>query len=43
MCYGSRAAMEALRVAGHDVATMMVAGGATRSDFWLQMHAGIQS
>ena len=32
--------MEALRAAGHDVTSMMVAGGATRSKLWLQMHAG---
>ena len=41
VCYGTRACVEALREAGHGADELLVAGGATRSDTWLQMHADV--
>ena len=43
VCYGTRACLEALSKAGfgNDCSELFVAGGATRSDFWLQMHSDI--
>ncbi len=43
VCYGTRAAVEALAKAGitSGVTEMAVAGGATRSPLWLQMHADV--
>lgn len=43
VCYGTRAAVEALAKAGitRGVTQMAVAGGATRSPLWLQMHADV--
>ncbi|KAJ1479535.1 Ribulose-phosphate 3 epimerase family-domain-containing protein, partial [Baffinella frigidus] len=39
VCFGTRACVDALRQAGHGADEILVAGGATRSPFWLQMHA----
>ena len=39
VCLGTRACVEALAKAGHSAAEVLVAGGATRSPQWLQMHA----
>ena len=43
VCYGTRAALEALDQAGitQGVTHMAVAGGATRSPLWLQMHSDV--
>jgi ribulose-phosphate 3-epimerase len=40
-CFGTRACIGALARAGHTCDKIVVAGGATRSDVWLQMHADI--
>jgi ribulose-phosphate 3-epimerase len=40
-CFGTRACIEALAKAGHTCDEIVVAGGATRSDLWLQMHSDI--
>ena len=40
VCLGTRASVEALAAAtGAPAAVLLMAGGATRSDLWLQMHA----
>lgn len=39
VCLGTRACVEALAEAGHEAQEVLVAGGATRSTHWLQMHA----
>ena len=43
VCLGTRAALEALYAAGYGSAKgeLLVAGGATRSPLWLQMHADV--
>ena len=42
MCFGSRAAVEGLQAAtGEPPAILLMAGGATRSPLWLQMHADV--
>ena len=41
VCYGTRACMEGLAAAGHTCEEIIIAGGVTRSDVWLQMHADI--
>lgn len=41
VCFGTRACVEALGLAGHECDEIIIAGGATRSDLWLQMHADI--
>ena len=41
VCLGTRACVEALALAGHSADELLVAGGATRSDLWLQMHADV--
>lgn len=42
VCFGTRAAVDALRDAGfHYTAEIAMAGGATRSALWLQMHADV--
>ena len=51
VCFGTKAAVDALRAATsprggggeeeEEVASIAVAGGATRSEFWLQMHADV--
>lgn len=41
VCFGTRACIEGLACAGHETKDIVMAGGATRSDFWLQMHADV--
>jgi ribulose-phosphate 3-epimerase len=41
VCFGTRACIDALESAGHTCKEIVVAGGATRSDLWLQMHADV--
>jgi len=42
VCFGTRACVEGLAAAGHPCgAELVVAGGVTRSDVWLQMHADV--
>jgi ribulose-phosphate 3-epimerase len=41
VCFGTRACVEGLAKAGHDSDEIIIAGGATRSPLWLQMHADI--
>ncbi len=37
VCLGTRACVEALAAAGHTASELLVAGGATRSETWLQV------
>jgi ribulokinase/ribulose-phosphate 3-epimerase len=41
VCFGTRRCLEAMADAGLDSNEIHMAGGATRSDIWLQMHADI--
>lgn len=41
VCFGTKAAIDALNEAGHGAREIKIAGGATRSDLWLQMHADV--
>ena len=41
VCFGTRACIEALAKAGHGCDEIVIAGGATRSPLWLQMHADV--
>ena len=41
VCYGTRACIEGLAKAGHNCDEIVIAGGATRSSLWLQMHADV--
>jgi ribulose-phosphate 3-epimerase len=41
VCFGTRACIEGLANAGHDTKEIIIAGGATRSPLWLQMHADV--
>ena len=41
VCLGTRACVEALSMAGHECKEIVIAGGATRSALWLQMHADV--
>uniref|UniRef100_A0A7S4AJN6 glycerol kinase n=1 Tax=Pseudo-nitzschia australis TaxID=44445 RepID=A0A7S4AJN6_9STRA len=41
VCFGTRACLEGLENAGHGCDEIVIAGGATRSDLWLQMHADV--
>ena len=41
VCFGTRACIEALNKAGHTCDEIVIAGGATRSPLWLQMHADV--
>jgi len=41
VCFGTRACLEGLEKAGHGCDEIVMAGGATRSDLWLQMHADV--
>ena len=41
VCFGTRASMDGLAQAGHDCREIIIAGGATRSPLWLQMHADV--
>jgi ribulose-phosphate 3-epimerase len=41
VCFGTRACVAALENAGHKCEEIVMAGGATRSELWLQMHADV--
>jgi len=41
VCFGTRACLDGLEKAGHGCDEIVIAGGATRSDLWLQMHADV--
>ena len=41
VCFGTRACIEGLAKAGHASDEIIIAGGATRSPLWLQMHADV--
>jgi ribulose-phosphate 3-epimerase len=41
VCFGTRACVEALQAAGHPCQEIIMAGGATRSPLWLQLHADV--
>lgn len=41
VCFGTRACIEGLAKAGHNCDEITIAGGATRSKLWLQMHADV--
>ena len=41
VCFGTRACIEGLAKAGHKCDEIVIAGGATRSNLWLQMHADV--
>ena len=41
VCFGTRACLEGIEKAGHGCNEIVIAGGATRSDLWLQMHADV--
>jgi pentose-5-phosphate-3-epimerase len=41
VCFGTEAVLEAMRAAGFRPSALSVAGGATRSPLWLQMHADV--
>ncbi len=41
VCYGTRACVEGLEAAGHKCEEIVIAGGATRSAMWLQMHSDV--
>lgn len=41
VCFGTRACIDALAKAGHECNEIIIAGGATRSPIWLQMHADV--
>lgn len=41
VCFGTKACLEGLEKAGHSCEEIVIAGGATRSELWLQMHADV--
>ena len=41
VCFGTKACLEGIEQAGHGCDEIVIAGGATRSDLWLQMHADV--
>ena len=41
VCYGTEAVLEAMRGSGYSPEQIAVAGGATRSQLWLQCHADV--
>lgn len=41
VCFGTRACVDGLESAGHICDEIIIAGGATRSPLWLQMHADV--
>lgn len=43
VCYGTEHIFEAMRAAGYAPASVTVAGGATRSPLWLQIHADVSN
>jgi len=43
VCYGTEAVLEAMRKNGYSTESIVIAGGPTRSDLWLQCHADVSS
>ena len=41
ICFGTKAVVDTMRKNGTEIETIVIAGGATRSKFWLQMHADV--
>jgi len=41
VCFGTKACIDGLAKAGHEADEIIIAGGATRSPLWLQMHADV--
>ena len=41
VCFGTEAVIQTMRAAGFDSSEVVIAGGATRSPVWLQMHADV--
>jgi ribulokinase len=41
VCFGTEAVLRTMRAAGFDSSEVVIAGGATRSPVWLQMHADV--
>ena len=41
ICFGTKAVVDTMRMNGTKIETIVIAGGATRSKFWLQMHADV--
>ncbi len=41
VCFGTRACVDGLESAGHLCNEIIIAGGTTRSELWLQMHADV--
>lgn len=41
VCYGTKSCLDAMEAAGHASREILVAGGATRSPLWLQMHSDV--
>ena len=41
VCFGTRACVDGLESAGHKCDEIIIAGGATRSPLWLQMHSDV--
>lgn len=41
VCFGTKACVQALENAGHKCEEIVIAGGATRSELWLQMHSDV--
>ena len=41
ICFGTKAVVDTMRKNGTKIQTIVIAGGATRSRFWLQMHADV--
>jgi ribulokinase len=41
VCFGTELIFETMRKSGYDPAELVIAGGATRSDLWLQIHADV--
>ena len=41
VCYGTRGCIDGLETAGHKCEEIVIAGGATQSPMWLQMHADV--
>ena len=41
ICFGTKAVVDTMRKNGTKIETIVIAGGATRSRFWLQMHADV--
>lgn len=41
VCYGTASILETMATAGYRPASLTMAGGATRSELWLQIHADV--